>query len=109
ERSGEVAALLTSSVTSIRTALEVVGAVGSTGADSQRAFAASAKPLMTGNARSVMIVRGDGSRVVVGDSVGDGPAVGTALSGEREALARRALTAPDVVTTMSGTGSGARR
>ncbi|HMJ94270.1 MAG TPA: ATP-binding protein [Thermoleophilaceae bacterium] len=92
ERASEVGALLTNAVDSAGASLRVLGPIGASRDPSAEAlFAKSAGQLVAGGVKTVGVAAGDGGRFAVVAVVGDGPAEGGALAGQRQALAVRAL------------------
>lgn len=109
ERTGEVAALLSNSIDSVESFLRVLGPIGADpDAAGQGLFQRSAAPLVEGGTTSIGVaVEGpEGFEVVA--AVGHGPEVGEVLSGERAALASRAvaLEEPELVSTLFQDDSG---
>jgi PAS domain S-box-containing protein len=92
ERASEVGALLTNAVDSTAASLRVLGPIGASRDPSAKAlFAKSAGQLVAGGVKTVGVAARDGGRFAVVAVVGDGPAEGGALAGQRQALAVRAL------------------
>ena len=92
ERAVEVQALLGSSFGSLESSLRVLGPLGaSPGPEAQALFARSAGGLVEGSTKTIGVAAEDGSGLAVVASVGDGPADGERLVGERALLAARAL------------------
>jgi PAS domain S-box-containing protein len=93
ERADEVAALLSSSFTSLESSLRVLGEVAKeSDAESARVFANGARFLIRGNTATVGVVARRGADLMVLHAVGRGPRAGESLSRERVAIADRALT-----------------
>ncbi len=109
ERTAEVAALLSTSINSAQSSLQVLGALGSL--PDQRAaplFAQSATPLLKGGTRAVAVAaKGEGGFTVVA-AVGDSPPIGEVLAGDRAALAERALTEGKLVAGLFPDPNGKR-
>ena len=92
ERADEMGALLVNSIDSIESSLRVLGPIGaSPEPDAVTLFAQSAGRLVEGDTKTVGVAAEDGGGFAVVAAVGDGPAVGEVLAGERAALAARAL------------------
>ena len=104
-RAGEAAALVSSSFQGVSSTLPLLGAV----MELDRGQAAM---LLSGvfrsGAGSLATAARDGDGFVVTTAMGDGPAIGTRVDGQRLALARRALDADGIVST-TFTESGQRR
>ncbi|MPY94531.1 MAG: hypothetical protein GEV08_16170 [Acidimicrobiia bacterium] len=99
QRAGEVAALLTRSVDSIATALRLLAEAYRARQGEGPAFTAAAESVIEGNVAGVGVAEADGP-FVVRAAVGDAPQNGSALEGDRAALARRALQAEDMVSEL---------
>ena len=99
ERAGEAGALLTNSLDRIETSLRLLGPVAASPDPSGgRLFSESAATLLQGGPGAVGVAqRKDGGLTVIA-AVGDGPAVGQALAGQRARLATRAIRARTVVS-----------
>jgi signal transduction histidine kinase/CheY-like chemotaxis protein len=98
ERTGEVAAALSGAVSSTGTTLGLLGDTYEALQAAGPGFTAAANSALETGIAGVGVATLDGDRVVVQASVGDAPAVGAQLTGERERLVRRALAERDVVT-----------
>jgi PAS domain S-box-containing protein len=91
-RADEVEALLASSIDALESSLRALGPVGASSDAAARAlFARSAGGLIEGNAKTIGVAANRGGGFSVVAAVGDGPAVGEVLTGERASLAARAL------------------
>ena len=92
ERTAEVQALLVNSFGSIEASLRVLGPIGaSSDPAAESLFSRSAGRLVEGTTKTVGVAATDGDGFSVVAAMGDGPAVGEVLAGERAALAVRAL------------------
>ena len=109
ERTAEVAALLSTSINSAQSSLQVLGALGSLPDRSAAPlFAQSATPLLKGGTKAVGVAaKGDRGFTVVA-AVGDSPPVGDVLTGDRAALAARALTEGKLVAGLFPDPNGKR-
>ena len=88
DRAKEVQALLANSFASIDSSLRILGPIGaSPGASAAASFRTAAEPLLKSGAETIGVAAKDGDGFTVRASVGDGPAVGAALSADRAALA----------------------
>jgi diguanylate cyclase (GGDEF)-like protein len=97
-QAGEVGALLTNSFSGVDASLRSLMAVADPNDPSARAFVQSARPLVVGQTRAIMLVsvRGESEprqAAMVGDGIPAGP-----LTDGRAALIRRAATHPGLVT-----------
>ncbi len=102
ERAGEVVALLGTSFSSTESRLQLLGSVASSlGAESSRAFAVAAKPLLSVAQPTIAAVQQREGALITEMAVGSGPAPGERLSGERAAVVQRALRSPRLVTALS--------
>ena len=109
ERTGEVVALLSTSIDSTQSSLQVLGALGSL-SDPTAAplFAQSATPLLKGGTKAIGVAaKGDRGFTVVA-AVGDSMSVGDVLTGDRAALAERALTEGKLVAGLFPDPNGKR-
>jgi diguanylate cyclase (GGDEF)-like protein len=107
-QAGEVGALLTNSFSGVDASLRSLAAVADPSDPLAGAFIQSARPLIVGQTRAIMLVQvlgpTDVQRVaMVGDGVPEGP-----LGGSRAALMRRAATEPGLVTAVIADGSRRR-
>ncbi len=101
ERSGEVAALLTSSTDNISSTLRLLGETyAGRNEEAAPGFVASARSLIKDRVTTVGVAQPEGSGVVVRAAEGKGPGVGTRLDTDRERLARRALDTRDLVSAL---------
>lgn len=105
DRAGEAAALVSSSFQGVTATLPLLGAV--TELDRGQATALLAGMSRSGGGSLAAAAR-DGDGFVVTTATGDAPAVGARLDGDRLVLARRALAADGIVSTMFSE-SGRRR
>jgi signal transduction histidine kinase/CheY-like chemotaxis protein len=109
ERSGEVAALLSGTVVSLQSSLQVLGSGASaSSAESHATFERSAKPLLSPTVKTVGVAVEQGSSLVVVDRVGDGPALGAPLDDARAVLARRAMASTGLVSDLIKDSGGVR-
>jgi len=109
ERTGEVGALLVSSIGSVGSSLDIAGSVYEA-SGSQTVFEKSARPLVARSGGVVAVIQADGGRLVVRAAVGSGLAANDIVGGEREALIRRAGGAAGAVSTIiTGSTSADRR
>jgi signal transduction histidine kinase/ActR/RegA family two-component response regulator len=109
ERAGEVGALLTSSIGSIGSSLEIVGSVYQTTREATD-FEASAAPLVARGAAAVAVVETGREPFVVRAAAGRQLAKGDVLGGQRAALVKRAAAATGAVsTTITGASPTDRR
>jgi signal transduction histidine kinase/ActR/RegA family two-component response regulator len=108
ERAGEVGVLLTSSISGLRTTLDLAGesysALGSPGPG----FTAIADSLVKGAVTGVGVATIDEQGATVGAAVGTAPPIGEALSGDWLRLARRAAARQDLVTAIVSDPSSGR-
>jgi len=106
ERSAEVVALLSSTMQTSNASLSIVGTLAAS--QDFRAFEQSAGLLTQGGPGAAVgaAVERDGALVVVA-GVG-GPKAGDRLTGEREALAQRAIQAPQLVASVIADPTGDR-
>jgi PAS domain S-box-containing protein len=92
ERAAEVGALLSNSIDSAESSLAVLGPIGASPEPAAAAlFTESAGRRIVGTTMTVGVAADDGGGFAVVAAVGDGPAVGEALAGQRSTLAGRAL------------------
>jgi signal transduction histidine kinase/ActR/RegA family two-component response regulator len=91
ERGGELAALLTESVTSAQSSLPVLAQVSQLNQSSPGSFAQAARPLLKTSDLAVGVARERGGIFRVESAAGTGPGVGQPLTGMRAVLAHRAL------------------
>ena len=101
QRAHELAGLVTNTANSTETALRVLGSLGSI-PDGQvgDVFAQSAAPLLRDGTVAIGVATRQDAGFTVLASVGEGPAVGSALTAERAALADRALRVGDLASEM---------
>jgi signal transduction histidine kinase len=99
ERSVEVAAQLSGSVTATDASLRSLGTLASL-PSAASAFPAAAAPLVTGLVRTVGLIDQTSSGFVVRAMVGDSTSLAGPLSAERSALLRKASIEPDMVTAV---------
>ncbi len=102
ERSGEVAALFTNSVTQVRTSLDLLGSVYAASPSDQRVLSESAGALMRNGVVAIDVVRGGGALFTPVAAIGAGAPVGHSLDGEELTLVQRAVAAHDLVSQISG-------
>jgi PAS domain S-box-containing protein len=110
ERASEVGALLTNTVDTFGSGLQVLGPIGVSSEPAAMAlFTQSAGPLLDG-ASTVGVAAEEGGEFAVVAAVGDGPAVGDVLAAERAALATRALALgePEIVSDLLTDGGETR-
>jgi len=100
ERAGEVAALLTSATYSTASTLGLLGEAYAARHAAGTTFTATARSLLKANVVGIGVAEVDGGHVVVRVGLGTSPVVRTSLGGERAVLARRALDAPGLVSTL---------
>jgi signal transduction histidine kinase/ActR/RegA family two-component response regulator len=110
ERAAEVRALLEGSRDSIASSLRVLGPIGASDDPASAAlFADSAGRVLEGNTTTIGVAEFDEGTFAVVAAIGDGPAVGDALTDRRAALAARAFEfdepqlVSDLVTTTGQT------
>ena len=109
ERAGEVGALLTSSIGSVGSSLDIVGSVYAT-TGSAKVFDASAGPLIARSAGTVAVIADKNGRFIVRAAVGRGLATNDILGAQQAALAQRALTSNGPVSTIiTGSSNTDRR
>jgi PAS domain S-box-containing protein len=108
ERTDEVSALLTNSTDSIKSSLQVLGALGSSG-DPQavRLFSQVAAPQLKGGTVALAVAAETGGRFTVLAGAGDS-SPGAVLDGARAALASRALAAGQLVSVRFQVGTTTR-
>jgi len=99
ERSVEVGAQLSSSVTSIDASLHSLGTLAPL-PQASTAFLAAATPLVTGLVRTVALVSRSDRGYSLQVEAGDSSSLGGTWSAERLALLRSAFTEPDMVTAV---------
>ena len=109
ERSAEVAALLSTSIDSTQSSLQVLGTLGSLpDRSAARLFSQSAAPLLKGGTKVLAVAtKGDRGFTVVA-TVGDGTPGGEVLTGDRAALAARALNEGKLVAGLFPDPNGKR-
>ena len=109
ERTGEVAAVLSTSISSTQSSLQILGTLGSLDdQDAAALFAESAAPLVRGGTTAIAVaVRSDRGFEVVA-AVGDDAAIGELLAGERAAVAERALEEGELVASLYSEPNGKR-
>ncbi|MCU1449134.1 MAG: hypothetical protein JWP02_1304, partial [Acidimicrobiales bacterium] len=100
ERSGEVGALVSSSIGSLKSTLGLLGESYAGLRAPGPGFTAGARSLVTGGVTGVGVAEEQGGAVVVRGMQGGGAGVGEPLTGERARVARRALDAKDMVTAL---------
>jgi PAS domain S-box-containing protein len=109
ERTSEVAALLSSSTNSTQSSLQVLGALGSLpDPEAARLFAQSASPLLVGGVKAIAVAAQEDRGFTVVAAVGDSAPAGQALTGDRAALAARALTEGKLVSGLFADPNGKR-
>ncbi|MCU1455666.1 MAG: sensor protein [Acidimicrobiales bacterium] len=109
ERTGEVAALLSSSTGSTTTSLEVLGALGSLrDPEAVRLFGLSGAPLTRRGSVALAVAVADPQGFTVVAAIGDGPVAGTRLTGDRARLVARALASRGLVTVLVSDPKGKR-
>lgn len=109
ERSGEVHALLTSSLGQIETSLRLLGVLSaSPDPAAARLFAQSAASMIQGASGSVEVATPDGDGLRVVASVGDGPRLGAIVDADRAKLAARAARGQLAVTGIVTAGGRKR-
>ncbi len=91
ERNGEVAALLTSSVSTVGTSLNLLGETYAARGAAGVAYEAAAQSLLKNGVVVVGVAESEAGQLVVRAMDGPGTAVGTPLAGPRAELAQRAL------------------
>ncbi len=104
ERANEVAALLTTTMSETRSVLVVAGA-SATQPASSALFTQVTAPSAASGANVVVLDRRAGRFVVVAHAGTTAPAIGTTPDPAVDAVASRALTRPDMVSGVTGTGS----
>jgi diguanylate cyclase (GGDEF)-like protein len=107
-QAGEVGALLTNSFSGVDASLRSLAVVADASDPTHSAFVQSARPLVVGQTRAIMLVNVTPASVLeraamVGDGVPDGP-----LAGSRAALIRRAAQEPGLVSGVIVDGSRRR-
>lgn len=109
ERTAEVAALLSSSIDSTQSSLQVLGTLGSLpDRSAARLFSQSASSLLKGGTKVIAVAtKGDRGFTVVA-AVGDGTPVGSLLTGDRAALAARAFNEGKLVAGLFPDSNGKR-
>ena len=109
ERAVEVEAVLSSSINSTQSVLQLLGALEMhPDPESVGLFAQSAGPLLTGGTTSLAVAANDGDGFTVAAAVGDGPPMGAMLTGDRAALAARAVTEGALVAGLFPDPTGTR-
>lgn len=99
ERTAEAGILVSSLFNSMSTTLPVLGAATHPRVGSTEQFTTAAKQL-TGGFGTIGALQVAGGKVTVLATTGTGPAAGTTLSGDRAALATRALTAKGMISAV---------
>ena len=101
ERTAEVELVLENAVSNIPAAMRSLGVAARLGGDPEEAFRSEgrATAAATGEEPSVALVRREGDTPVVAASLGEAPAEGTRLTGDRAEAVERALTSPTLVST----------
>ena len=107
-QAGEVGALLTNSFSGVDASLRSLAAVADPADPLAEAFVQSARPLVVGQTRAILLVEVGSARelrrvAMVGDGVPEGP-----LDGSRAALIRRAAAEPGLVSGVIVDGSRRR-
>ncbi len=97
ERNGEVAALLTSSVTTVGTSLRLLGETYAARGTAGVAYQAAAKSMLTSGVIVVGVAEQEDGQLVVRAMDGPGTPVGSPLTGARAELGQRALDAKALV------------
>ena len=105
DRAGEASALLSTSFSPLTSTLPLLGAVSSA---NPQFFDGVAKSVAQNGHGSIGIATSTGGAFAVSVAAGDGPVVGDQLTGDRAALATRALTASGLVSSVFDQ-SGQRR
>ena len=97
DRAGEASALLSTSFSPLTSTLPLLGAVSSA---NPQFFDGVAKSVAQNGHGSIGIATSTGGAFAVSVAAGDGPVVGDQLTGDRAALATRALTASGLVSSV---------
>jgi signal transduction histidine kinase/ActR/RegA family two-component response regulator len=105
ERAGEVAALLTAAVTDTESSLPVLAEVSRLQNGSRAVFARAARSILANGVLSVGVIRLRNGVFTVRSAAGRGLGVSQRVSGQRVALARRALRESGPVTTILHEGT----
>ena len=106
ERSGEVAAILASSVNGIATGLGLLGEVYAERGESGPAFVATARSLLQANVTGIGVVEDTGSDAIVRAFEGTGHRVDDVLDGAWADLVLRARAAKGMVSALISSTSG---
>lgn len=109
ERADEVGALLSNVIGSLETSMRVLGPVGaSPDPAASRLFEQTASRMVQGGTRTVGVATERGGTFTVSATVGDGPAMGAALTGQKAAIAARALDQAQMVSSLQTLGGQTR-
>lgn len=108
DRTAEAAAVIGSAFTGIQSSLQLMGAIARSDQRHSGLFAATARSVSTTRSQTWLVTTQRGSGMTVTATAGNGPAAGRAISGDRERLARRALSAKGLVSGVVRDGHNLR-